>query len=219
VPICDPRTALRSPRAWSVMLLTLLLGLFIDLASKSWTFANVADEPVVLDRAVLLADPEHDPVPRGATRIVVPHLLQLRLAINLGAVFGIAANQQVFFIGFTGLAVAGGLLVFTRLMSPGCRTGHLALGMVFAGGIGNLHDRVRFGAVRDFLHMMPGRELPFAWTWPGDNPELCPWVFNVADLMLLIGMIVLMKHLGRRRRALQELEIAGVVVSRDAASG
>jgi lipoprotein signal peptidase len=30
-----------------------------------------------------------------------------------------------------------------------------------------------------------------------------PWVFNIADVMLLVGMIVLMRYLNRRRQAIR----------------
>ena len=43
--------------------------------------------------------------------------------------------------------------------------------------------------------------VPFQWTWPGtNNPELMPWVFNLADVMLLTGMLLLLIHLRRRDR-------------------
>jgi len=52
----------------------------------------------------------------------------------------------------------------------------VALGLVIGGAIGNLIDRVRFGAVADFLDFS---SLYF------------PWVFNVADASITIGAIVL----------------------------
>jgi lipoprotein signal peptidase len=37
--------------------------------------------------------------------------------------------------------------------------------------------------------MLPGWELPFGWSWPGNStPDVFPWVFNVADVLLLAGM-------------------------------
>jgi signal peptidase II len=52
-----------------------------------------------------------------------------------------------------------------------------AFGLVMGGAIGNMIDRVRFGAVADFLDF---RALNF------------PWVFNVADMLLLAGMAILL---------------------------
>jgi signal peptidase II len=69
------------------------------------------------------------------------------------------------------------------------RAAHVAIGLILAGGIGNLYDRFFYGAVRDFLHMLPGWSLPSGWKWPGNSTsDVFPWVFNVADVMLLVGM-------------------------------
>ena len=53
----------------------------------------------------------------------------------------------------------------------------LALGLVIGGAVGNLIDRVRFGAVADFLDFS---RLYF------------PWVFNVADSAITVGVILLL---------------------------
>jgi signal peptidase II len=53
----------------------------------------------------------------------------------------------------------------------------VAVGLVMGGAIGNLIDRVRFGAVADFID---AGALYF------------PWVFNVADSGITIGVIVLL---------------------------
>jgi signal peptidase II len=80
---------------------------------------------------------------------------------------------------------------------------HVGLALVLAGGIGNMVDRVSVGAVRDFLHLFPRRELPFGLRWPGGSDEWFPWVFNVADMELIAGMCLLMLavHLSDRRAA------------------
>ncbi|MHC4991090.1 MAG: signal peptidase II [Planctomycetota bacterium] len=182
-----------------VLLLTMIIGLGADLSSKSWSFANVAGAPIELDRETLLANPAFYPVPYHEGRDLVPHLVRLRLAVNRGAVFGVAANRRTFFIGFTTLALAGALIIFARMTDRDSFVAHLGLGLVLAGGAGNLHDRIFLGVVRDFLHLLPNRQLPYELTWPGGNPELLPWVFNLADLMLLTGMVLLLYHLNRRR--------------------
>ena len=75
---------------------------------------------------------------------------------------------------------------------------HVGIGLVLAGGIGNLYDRLAFGAVRDFLFMTPRWHLPFSLHWPGGSTELFPWIFNVADMMLLAGMAILLLNAQRQ---------------------
>jgi signal peptidase II len=52
----------------------------------------------------------------------------------------------------------------------------VALGLVIGGALGNVIDRIRFGAVADFLD--------FNGLW-------FPWVFNVADAAITVGAILL----------------------------
>jgi len=159
----------------------------------------VAGDRVELNRERLLAEPSFNPIPWGHEgRDILPwDLLELRLVLNPGAVFGIGPDKRVFFIAFTLLALGGGLFVFGRYTTVRHRLAHFAIGMILAGGLGNLYDRLAIGRVRDFLHMLPGWHLPFGWAWPGNNPEVFPWVFNVADVMLLLGMLLLMIHINR----------------------
>lgn len=190
--------AYRSPRAWAVLLLVLILGLTLDISTKYVTFATVASDPVELDRNELLADRRHNPIPHHDGIAVLPaRLLDFRLVINRGAVFGIGSDQRIFFIIFTLVALIVGMFIFGKCTRANHIMAHTALGLILAGGIGNLYDRVVYGVVRDFLHMLPGRELPFGWTWPGGNPEIFPWVFNLADVMLLSGMLLLLIHINR----------------------
>lgn len=190
--------AFHSPLAWITLLSVLLLGLALDLGTKYWSFETVANEPVMLDREQLLADRTFNPIPHHhGVRVLPWRLLDFRLVINRGAVFGLGADQRVFFITFTLAALAVGLFVFGRYTNSRNRLAHVALGLILAGGIGNLYDRIVYGVVRDFLHMLPGWHLPFGLRWPGNNPEVFPWIFNVADVMLLSGMLLLMIHINR----------------------
>ena len=58
---------------------------------------------------------------------------------------------------------------------------HIALGLITAGAIGNLYDRAVFGAVRDFLK--------FTVSW-------YPFIFNIADVLLCVGVPLLNDLLG-----------------------
>lgn len=197
------RSAARCPRAWATLLGLFTVLLWLDLATKAWTFEHLASRPLQLDRHLLLASPEFDPIGPDERRALIPGgILDARLVLNPGAVFGIGANHRWFFIAFTFLALSMGLFVFARHTEPRQRLAHTALALILAGGAGNLYDRLAIGRVRDFLHLLPGHSLPEGWAWPGTgNTELFPWVFNVADVLLLVGMVLLMRHMRRRQAA------------------
>ena len=200
-----PRRAWRSPLAWVVLLTVITLGLAADLGFKAWSFRNVAPDPIVLDTDVNSRSNEYIPV--HAPVVVIPRLLHLHLVKNQGAVFGIGADRRMFFIVFTFAALIAAFAVFGRWTTANATVAHIAIALIIAGGVGNLYDRVQFGVVRDFLHMMPGWQMPFGWSWPGGNTEVFPWVFNVADVMLLFGMGTLMWHMNaveKRRKTAGE---------------
>ena len=196
-------SAYRSVQAWLVLLTVLTAGLALDLGLKRWSFENIANQPVVLDRQQLLRNPFWR-IPRHEPLTIVPRVLELHLVENRGAVFGIGADQRIFFIVFTICALIAALVVFARWTTSDSRMAHVALGLVLAGGVGNLYDRVLFSVVRDFVHLLPGWTLPFGWRWGGHSNEIFPWVFNVADVMLLTGMGLLMWHMNRRDRRRRE---------------
>ncbi|MCA9289751.1 MAG: signal peptidase II [Phycisphaerales bacterium] len=196
--------ATRSPVAWITLVVVLLGGLAVDLGSKSWAFRTIAGTPVVIDHDRLLADPTYQPIPPHVPRHVLPgRLLDFELVLNRGAVFGLFENQRIFLIGFTVLALGIGTLLFARWTTSRHHMAHVAIGLVLAGGIGNLIDRITVGAVRDFLRMLPDWHLPFGLHWPGGSNEIFPWVYNVADVMLLAGMGLLIIHMFRMDRAAQ----------------
>jgi signal peptidase II len=183
-----------------VLLLVIVLGVAGDLWSKSIAFERIAGTPVVLLREDVLAVgaarisallPAHQPV------VVVPNVLELTLVLNPGAVFGVGAGQRWFFVAFTVAAGSFAMWLFCTWSRPRDWLAHASLGLVLAGGIGNLYDRLRFACVRDFLHPLPGVELPFGLAWPGGDPQVWPWVSNVADALLLLGIAVLLVKLWR----------------------
>lgn len=194
-------------RSWLVLLAVVALGLAADLGSKWWAFASIADRPVVVDRDLVLEIaqqqgpefigrllPEHQPV------VIVQHVLNLNLVLNPGAVFGIGPGKRWFFIVFTVAAMLAGLLLFAKGTKPRQTSAHVAIGLLIAGGLGNLYDRLSYGCVRDFLHPLPGVKWPFGITvpWGGsDGRQVWPYVSNIADLWLIIGIGMLVVILWR----------------------
>jgi signal peptidase II len=184
--------AWRSPRAWGLLLVVVMTGLAADLVSKWWAFRSVADAPVELQYEEIAGNPSYRLPWHAGVRVVPGDLLDFRLVLNHGAVFGLGQQRRPVFVAFTLLAVVGATAVFGWWTRAGATQVHLGIGLVLAGGLGNLHDRLSIGAVRDFLHMVPRWNLPFGLRWPGGSSELFPWVFNVADVLLLTGMALLL---------------------------
>jgi len=186
---------IRSKRAWAWLITTVIIGIITDLVSKSLAFAKVADLPLHISRDQVLHEqdlghliPYHDPV------IAIPKLLEFTLVLNPGAVFGIGAGQRWFFVIFTLIAMTVALVLFAKWTKPRDWFAHAGFGLIIAGGIGNLYDRLVFGCVRDFIHPLPGMKLPFGIKWPGGSgsDEIWPYVSNVADLYLIIGIVLLL---------------------------
>lgn len=183
----------RSARAWAIFLSAFVVSLVLDLVTKVWAFKSIADAPVVVHRdEVLRVTPElWRVVPQHAPRVVIDKLLELTLVLNPGAVFGIGAGKRWFFIIFTGIAMAAGLTIFAKFTRARDWAMHLAIGLIVGSGLGNLYDRVTFGCVRDFIHPLPGMKLPGGVSWPWGGNEVWPYVSNVADALLIVGMVMI----------------------------
>lgn len=198
-------SAFRSVRAWALLLIVLIVGLAADLVSKDLAFRHIADQPVVITREEVLSahDPNRELIPRHRAVTVVPQVLDFTLVLNQGAVFGVGAGKRWLFITFTGGAIALGLWMFGAWTKPRDWLAHVSLGLLLSGGLGNLYDRLVFACVRDFIHPLPGVTIG---TW-----EVWPYVSNVADALLIVGIIGLMWHLWKADRAepVSEKDVTG----------
>jgi len=105
----------------------------------------------------------------------VPHLLNLTYVRNEGAAFGLFPGRQPVFMA-TSLMVLFVIAAFWRRTHPTQWPVVIALGLVTAGAVGNLIDRLILGYVTDFF------EFSF-FEFP---------VFNVADTCIVIGVAMLM---------------------------
>jgi len=122
-PIDRDRTpAWRSRSAWFVFTLSIVLALGADLASKSVAFSRIADRPVTIERSDVLNAgpgqlqaliPAHEPV------VFIPHLLEFKLVLNKGAVFGMGQGRRMLFIGFTFVALGFAVVLFARWTRAG----------------------------------------------------------------------------------------------------
>lgn len=211
-------------------------GLALDLWSKNWAVTHLStDRP----------------------HVVIDGLLNLRLSLNPGALFGLGAGLAPIFVGASVLALLFVLYLFWQSTSRHYSL-HVALGLVLGGAIGNLYDRtvekayvvqrpdgyrdvcelhgvgrhqqevevgdfgtgrnrrtynlneVRAGympVVRDFLSI----EMQIA------GFRVWPWIFNVADVLLVAGVSLLMLNFWsdhRAERAASRAAAAGEGASR-----
>ena len=184
----------RSPRALGLFVGIVLAVLVADLVSKPLAFRYVADVPIEVQSDGSTVPPLQESLQPAAGRTVVPYVLGLKLTMNHGAVFGLGQGQR----GFLMLVSLVAVVVIVRLFWVSRLTErwlHLGLAMVLAGALGNLYDRIQFGAVRDLLFLFPGVHLPFGWHWPGflgGSPLVYPWIFNIADVALVGGVAILL---------------------------
>lgn len=114
----------------------------------------------------------------GVPEPVLPFLNWL-LLFNPGAAFSFLAEGsgwQRWFFTILGLGAAI-YIVYLLYKSQSEKMLCLALSLILGGALGNVLDRIMFGAVVDFI------DLHYAnWHWPA---------FNIADSAITIGVILL----------------------------
>ncbi|MFX0545298.1 signal peptidase II [Roseovarius sp. S1116L3] len=114
---------------------------------------------------------------------VWPPFLNLRMAWNYGINFGLLAGDAPYtrwILIAVAVIISGAVLWWIR-HEPGGKWQKIAAGFLIGGALGNVIDRLLYGAVADFLNM-----------------SCCgfsnPYAFNVADIAIFVGafgMIIL----------------------------
>lgn len=93
---------------------------------------------------------------------------------NTGAAFGMFPDGNLVFT-IAAILVGTAILYYNYILPGGIWLLRLALGLQLGGALGNLLDRLRQGHVTDFV----------------DLGSLFPFIFNVADLAIVVGVIIL----------------------------
>jgi signal peptidase II len=180
-PNAGPRishfAAARSAVSILLFVLTTAGGLALDLWSKSYAWNKLVFDPQAkLERDSYTGHLRVE----SDTATPIPGWLHFKVTVNEGAVFGLGQGNQTLFAIVSVAAI--GFLVYLFVTSGKRYFYQLILGMLLAGVLGNLYDRMVFHYVRDMLYALPGR------TWPNSNREIFPWIFNVADSLLCVGV-------------------------------
>lgn len=114
---------------------------------------------------------------RGVIEIVPPYLV-FRMAWNRGINFGLFSHDAdiMRWVLVAVALVISALVIFWIRREGGSRLVQVSAGLLVGGALGNVVDRLVYGAVADFLNMSCcGIENPYA--------------FNVADIAIFAGAI------------------------------
>ena len=138
-----------------------LLVVIIDQAAKAWVLHGLHLFP-------------------GAPYSVLP-FFNLTLTSNSGVSYGFLRDgpsvTRWLLSGFSAIVVVVLAIYVRRAERPFTAVG---IGLIMGGAVGNLIDRVRLGAVVDFMDFSA---LHF------------PWIFNPADSAITIGVVVFLIEL------------------------
>ncbi|KAB2950625.1 MAG: signal peptidase II [Rhizobiaceae bacterium] len=110
--------------------------------------------------------------------IYITEFLNIVLSYNTGISFGILSgysSSAPASLSFLTSVVVGFLFVWMLYAKTNGHT--MALGLITGGASGNIYDRMRQGAVTDFIDLHLG-----AWHWP---------TFNTADVAIVLGAAIL----------------------------
>lgn len=139
-------------------LLVALPVVVLDQLTKWWVLADLMNPPAAIE---------------------VTPFFNLVLVWNRGVSFGLFDNDSPWGpVLLAGLALAISVVLLAWLTRAGSRLSAVAIGIVLGGAIGNVIDRLRFGAVVDFLDFHA-----WGYHWPA---------FNVADSAISIGVGLLL---------------------------
>lgn len=153
---------LTAPRRLHWLLFISLVVIFLDRLTKTWVSLHI---------------PLGDAIP------VVPRFLRISHWTNDGAAFSLFANTaspntvRCALIVFSLLAALAVLILMIRL-GDRFTLSTFSLALVFAGALGNVHDRIAYGSVVDFIEVHI-----FGYHWPD---------FNLADSAIVIGACLLL---------------------------
>ncbi|MEA4893336.1 MAG: signal peptidase II [Peptococcaceae bacterium] len=132
------------------------------LTGLAWIFADQLTKALISSR-----------LPLNSTIPVIQDFFHITYIQNAGASFGLFQNKTLAFVFLTAAVLA---VLFWLLWKEKPSLGtSLILGTVAGGAVGNLMDRIRIGKVIDFID--------FRGIWP--------YIFNVADIAVVCGGILL----------------------------
>lgn len=150
---------------WAAYVLAFAI-IVVDQASKYWIL-NVLDLPM-------------------RAHVAVAGPFSLTMVWNRGVSFGLLwADKDVARWGLAVFSIIVSILLAGWVRKADRPLMAVSLALIMGGAVGNVIDRIRFGAVADFL------DLSALWF---------PWIFNIADAAISTGIALLLLDMLRTER-------------------
>ena len=165
-------------RHWTLFLAVALVGALLDLLTKHLAFEHIRS--------------------RWEEVRIIDGFFSFGRTTNPGVVFGMGQGAKWVWLLISVLAVPAIGALFWSVKKPRWIL-TISLGMILAGTVGNMYDRTftAIHEVRDFIKFIPG--IP-DWIPYLGGLDAWPWVFNVADSALVVGVIFLLLQGWRDRK-------------------
>ena len=182
------KSPFRSPLALMLFFGVTIVGVALDLWTKRVAFDRLAEQIVVVPDSSL---------PNGRVEVrsdeyqFIPNWLHFHVTANQGAVFGLGRGQRWLFVVVSIAAIAVLTSLFSK--SDGRHFYQLLLGMLLAGVLWNMYDRITLGYVRDMIYALPDWKNPLRGMFPSWQ-TVFPWIFNVADSLLCAGVFLMIVY-------------------------
>jgi len=152
------------------------LSLHFHSSCWTWLGMGVAGTILILDQLSKWAVLNHLMVPPQP--LPVTSFFNIVLVWNRGVSFGLLSSNHPYGVWtLTAIGVVLAVVLTLWVWQARTKTIALAFGFVLGGAIGNLSDRVRFGAVTDFLDFHA-----YGYHW---------YTFNIADTAIVIGVALI----------------------------
>ncbi len=198
--------AIKSPLAVIVFLLVTAAGLTADLWSKHYVFQRLLADPALAGKAdhlySRLSLERRDRPPEKIAKDVLDILshedlrtetvvgMRLTLSTNPGVVFGLPMPRAM--VAVVTILTAGLVFYFFAASDRKAWWTQVAMALLLGGALGNLYDRL-FSCVS-----VPGSVMPPVRYHVRDFVDWgqlgYPYVFNIADALLVAGVAMLILH-------------------------
>lgn len=154
-------------RRWNILFVTTIVVIIVDQVSKQIVIRSL---------------------PLGASINLIPALsplFQITYSENTGAAFGLLPQAGPLFLLIAVVLVAAMFIFYSRVPEKALLT-RIAIGLISGGALGNVINRLQYGAVIDFIHYQ--------------IPGILSNVSNLADHAIVFGVVLIFLSSWRSER-------------------